>query len=429
MNIKTLIFLIFILAFIPRLILAFYPMGELNYDDSGYDIRAMSILEDKVFGEDQKPNSFKPPFYSFFLAVIYFFFGHNYLAVRIIQSIISSLSCIIIYFIALRLTDRNIALVSGLLAALNFSFIKSSSILLSESLSTFLISLLVLVLVQLRQAPTISKRICVGLLSGLIALTRSEMVFFLPFVYLSWVCLLCLKRYSLSVFLKDMLVTLAIFFIVISIWTIRNWRIHHTFVPLTTAVGINFYSSFSPPEGKLFGLTANDDIVTLSRTINNEAEQSKFLFKETFKFIRVNIDKIPRLELLKFIFFWSVFDWEVLGRGTYNISYAFMLPLFILGLFVNIKKWHLYTLLYVPILYFQGTALLFYGSPRFRIPCEPFIIIFAAVGIMYLFQRFYRKIIPAATLTLSLLVNVAFYFYAPLLRNYLKCIFIKVNLW
>lgn len=430
MTTRLAVLIIFIVALLPRIMLVVYSVEEPAYDAKGYDARAISIWKYRVFGNDGKPTSCKPPLYSFFLALIYSIFGHSYFAVRIIQSFLGALSCIIIYFIALKLIDKNAALVSGLLAAINFSFIKSSEHLLSEALSTFLISLIILSLISLNLKPIFYKRIWVGFLAGLTVLTRSEMVFFLPFLYLAWLCLLCLnKRYSIRVFIKDALQTLLVFFIVISLWTFRNWQVHHTFVPLTTAVGINLYSSYCPPEGKIFGLTAEDQIVKLSCSLNNEVEESKFLTREAFKFIRNNLDKLPRLEFSKFAFFWSIFDWEIIGNGVYNFSYGFMLPFFIWGILAGIRKWQKYFLLYLPILYFQIMALLLYGSPRFRIPCEPFIIIFSSIGIMLFFQKFSKKIIPGALLAIFLLLNVSAYFYSPLLKDYLKCALLRIGIW
>lgn len=430
MSTKLAVLIIFIIALLPRIMLAAYSVEEPIYDAKGYDARAVSIWKYRVFGDEGKPTSVKPPLYSFFLALIYRVFGHSYLAVRIMQSFLGALSCVIIYFIALKLINRNVALVSGLLSGINISFIKSSSYLLSEAFSTFLISLLILSLVSLSLSPGFYKRIWVGFLAGLVALTRSEMVFFLPFLYaVGFSISYLIKRFSLWLFLKDSMQVFIIFFIIISLWTFRNWRVYHTFIPLTTAAGINLYSSYCPPEGKLFGFTSDDHIVDLSRSIHNEAEESRFLTREALKFIRNNPKKLPRLEFLKFAFFWSVFDWEIIGNGVYNFSFGFMLPFFIWGILAGIRKWQNYFLLYLPILYFQIITLLLYGSPRFRVPCEPFIIIFSSIGIMCFFQKFTKNIFPTILLVFFFMLNLTAYFYSPLVKDYLKCALVKFGLW
>ena len=429
MNLKNAILIVFVAAIIPRFILAVSSQKALSHDAAEYEATALSILNDGIYGEDKTPTSFRPPLYPSFLALIYRIFGHSYLAVRVVQAILGALTCIVIYFIALELIDRNAALISGLLAAVNISFIKSTEHFLTELIATFLISLIVFSLIKLKRSSSLSKQAFVGLLAGLIALTRSETLFFLPFVYGVWLCLVCLKKYSLKVFLKNVSVTLCVFLSIISLWTFRNWRLHHAFVPITTSVGINLYSSYRPPQGKLFGFTANDDTVKLSGRLSSEVEQSKFLLKETFKFIRANLDKLPRLEFLKFAFFWSIFDWEIIGNGVYNFSFGFMLPFFVWGVVLGLKKRKHYLLIYAPILYFQITTLLLYGSPRFRIPCEPFIIIFSAIGIMYFFQKFSKKVIPGVALSVFLLTNVTIYFHSAVFKEYLKCVFVKFGLW
>ena len=430
MSIKAAVLIIFIIALLPRIMVSFFLADKPVYDANGYDARAVSIWKYGVFGDEGKPASSKPPFYSFFLAVIYRIFGHSYLAVRIAQSFLGALSCVILYFIALKLINKNVALISGLLAGINISFIKSSGYLLSEVFSTFIISLLILSLAYLSLYPTFYKRVWTGFLAGLVALTRSEMVFFLPFLYaVAFSLSYFFKRISLRIFLKGGMQVLLIFFIIISLWTFRNWRVHRTFIPLTTATGINLYSSYCPPEGKLFGFTSDDHTVDLSRGIHNDVEESRFLTKEAFKFIRNNPKKLPRLELLKFAFFWSVFDWEIIGNGVYNFSFAFMLPFFIWGIAAGRKKWQEYFLIYMPILYFQIIALLLYGSPRFRVPCEPFITIFSAMGIICFVRKFRRKAFPVILLVIFLAMNIWGYLYSPQLKDYFKCALLKSGLW
>src|SRR3989338_10284329 len=112
MSIKAAVLIIFIIALLPRIMVSFFLADKPVYDASGYDARAVSIWKYGVFGDEGKPASSKPPFYSFFLAVIYRIFGHSYLAVRIAQSFLGALSCVILYFIALKLINKNVALIS-----------------------------------------------------------------------------------------------------------------------------------------------------------------------------------------------------------------------------------------------------------------------------------------------------------------------------
>lgn len=429
MSPRNAILIIFILAIIPRFMLAFSSQRMPTHDDIGYEDTALSILKDGVFGFEKKPTSFKPPLYPYFLAFVYRVFGHSHLAVRIIQSLLGALTCIIIYLIAEGLINKNVAFIAGLLGVCNISFIKSSELLLSEVVSTFLISLIILFLVKLRKASNLNKRMLLGLFSGLLALTRSETVFLLPLVYGVWLFLVYLRKYPLRLFMKDVVVSLSVLVCIVLIWTYRNWKVQHAFVPITTSVGINLYSSYCPPQGKLFGLTSEDEIVKSSLKINNEVERSNFLVRKTFKFICSNLDKLPRLEMLKLSFFWSIFDWEILGNGVYNFSFGFMLPFFLWGFIASIKDWQRYFLLYTCVIYFQIMALLLYGSPRFRIPCEPFIIIFAASGILHFYEKFSKKIFPYAAFIVFLSINIGMYFYSTELRSCFKSVFINLNLW
>src|SRR3990167_9197624 len=91
---------LFSLAFIVRLIIVLQDTDIPAADAHVYDGLAISISQGNGYvNSDGTPHSLYPPFYPFFLSVIYTFFGHNYFAVRIIQSIIGAFICVLIYLI------------------------------------------------------------------------------------------------------------------------------------------------------------------------------------------------------------------------------------------------------------------------------------------------------------------------------------------
>ena len=92
---------VFLIALLPRLLLAISSHEIPSKDAAGYDRRGMDILEGKGFlDEDGKITAMDEPFYSFFLTAVYYFFGHNYMAARIIQAILGAITCVIIFLIA-----------------------------------------------------------------------------------------------------------------------------------------------------------------------------------------------------------------------------------------------------------------------------------------------------------------------------------------
>lgn len=424
------VILVFILALAPRLFLAVRAVEGPTMDAAGYDERAMSIVRGEGFSSYGRPTSFKPPFYSVFLASIYLVFGHSYLAVRVIQSIMGAFTCILIFFISEKIFGVKVGAVSGLLAVLNGTFIMVSKLLYSENLFLFFICLMILLLVSDQESPNKFKKILIGVIAGLLSFTRTEAAFLLPFIFIVNLSWLYLKKRPLGNYAKEIGIIFLIYCITLLPWTVRNWRVHNAFVPFTTATGINLYSSYCPPEGKKFGFTAYDDIVNYSGSFyTEEVERSRFLTRKAIEYIKSNPDKLLRLEILKMAFYWSVFDWEVIRGGQFNISYGFMLPFFLGGIIFLCKKWYSLKFLYLPIIYFQLTALIFYGSPRFRITIEPFIIIFAAFSIVWFFNKFANRLVPASLLVALIGINFIIYMNSFAIKAGLKSLLQTIGLW
>ncbi|MDP8230816.1 MAG: glycosyltransferase family 39 protein [Candidatus Gorgyraea atricola] len=374
---------IFLLAFIIRLLFVLQSSDIPTADAYIYDGLGLSLSQGNgyvnMYGS---PHSFYPPFYPFFLSLIYAIFGHSYLAVRIIQSILGALTCVFIYSIGNRLKGSAVGVLSASVAALYFVFIKSAELLLTESFFTFLLCAIVFYILKIREKEAVLKNYAIlGLLIGVSLLTKSAMMFFPLFL--------------LPVFIdikkdrtKKYLLMLLFFVLTVSPWLIRNYNVFHGFIGVSTQSGIGFYSSYRPPEG-IFGrlATSDDPVIREAGNIASPVLRSNFLIKKTFEFISENPVEVLRLELKKILSFWAPFDWEIVGGRWFNFVYAAILPFFAVGALLSLKEFKKIYPVLLPIIYFQIVALVFYGSPRFRLPVEPYIFILATVGFLVCWRR------------------------------------------
>ena len=99
---------IFLLSLVLRLIYLYQlkstPIfGFFTVDSEYYDKFALKILAGNL---TFKETIYLNPLYPFFLALIYRIFGHNFVAVGIIQAIIDSLSCIFLYLISIKIFKK-----------------------------------------------------------------------------------------------------------------------------------------------------------------------------------------------------------------------------------------------------------------------------------------------------------------------------------
>lgn len=423
------ILVIFLAALLARVAIIYHDINNIPRDIDGYDELATNVLGGKGFVRGGKPTSFHEPFYPFFLAGIYYVFGHNYLAVQIIQCLLGAIMCIIIYSIAGMLFNQQVAFVSATIAAFYPAFIKSTEKLMTESLFIFLLALAIYFLVRQSRKYSFINLIFLGIILGIAALTRS-VVLFLPFF------IMLLSRKVLSsrdCYMKKHILTNSIlvlsFILTIFPWTLRNWRIHHSFVPIVTKTGIGFYTSYTPKNGKLYGFIADDRVTQKADLLSSEVEQSKFLSREAWKSIRSNPLRIFKLEILKGIYFWSLFDWEIIGEGVYNFMYGFIIPFFIYGIFVNRARFKELLTIYLIISYFFLLALFTYGSPRFRLPIEPYIIIISSAGVIDFIKMFTKKIYAFFWISTYFMVNLFLYFNSYQTKIITRSIFEKIYLW
>lgn len=420
---------IFLIALLPRLILAFYSTEIPTYDAAGYDERAISMLEGKGFIMNAKPTSFKEPFYSFLLLTIYFFYGHSYLAVRIIQAILGAFTCCIIFLISRKLFDFKTGLLSVLISSFYPAFIKSSEHLLTENFYTFILITAIFLLLRQAELKTTKNLIFLGIVLGIAALTRSAIFYFPLFILLFFREDLLARSITFKRYIFSITIFIFFYFLPIFPWTLRNWHVHHRIVPISTNTGINLYSSYFPKDGKFYGFTASDETTKRSEQLGSEMEQSNFLLKETLKFIKNNPLKVFKLELLKIAYFWSPFDWEIIGYGVYNFMYGFIFPFFVYGIFITLDRLRELLPIYLPVIYAFIIALITYGSPRFRLPIEPYLIIIASAGIIRFNSIFSKKIYSIFLTTNYFIMNLIFYFHSYQIKLLIRDFFKKIGFW
>lgn len=419
-------FVIFLIALILRLSVVINSHEVPAFDDLHYDYCAMSFLNGSRFSE---PAAFKEPFYAFFLAGVYYIFGHNYLIVKIIQAVLGALICIFIFLIGSHLFNRKVGILSGFISGINPSLIKSTEHLLSETLYTFILILTVFLFLSQMRNLKLKNSIALGFLLGIGTLTRSILFPFGVLICLSLFFILY-NKYALKKLLSNIFLILVFSVLTILPWSIRNWIVFHEFVPISTNLGINIYSSYFPPQEKLFGFTASDENTEYAKSFNSETKSSKFLMQKTFeKLSKLSPGKILKLELLKIIYFYCPFDWEIIGGGVYNFVYGFILPFFIYGTLLTLKRFRELLPLYLPILCFFITALVTYGSPRFRLPVEPYFIIIASSAIIYFINNAPKKFYPFLITGSYFLCNLIFFTNSYHIKLFVKGFFEKIYLW
>ncbi|HWB31719.1 MAG TPA: hypothetical protein VG714_00950 [Acidobacteriaceae bacterium] len=230
-----------------------------------------------------------------------------------------------------------------------------------------------------------------GLLWGLVALSNSSLLSFLPFCGL-WIIWPALRtRTNLLALLRGAVLSAICFLAVISPWTIRNWRVFHAFVPMRSNFGAELYEStiFSNDGFPWMAtLPMAEDAPEFQRYERlGEIAYSREQGERAKAAIRAHPGLFLRNTLHRVYFFWiSVphpLDSGILVEAVRRLNFSFFSVTGILGLILALRRripgaWlFLWMFLITPLIYYVVTV-----QARFRHPIEPIICVLS----VYLFQ-------------------------------------------
>ncbi len=212
-------------------------------DAQDYNTLAQAMLHSGIY-MDEAGNTFsRPPLYPLFLFGIYSVFGISYPLIYLIQAFLSIIICLLSYFIGRELNGKDTGILCCILTCLVVELIIYPSLLLSEIVFIFLFSLSLLFLIyHIKKGQTfLSYWGCLsGFLMGLATLTRPITLGLFPFCLVLIIMGAWINKKPLRLF-KKFIIPFICLIIVLLPWTFRNYQISHSFIPVAAIDGINFW--------------------------------------------------------------------------------------------------------------------------------------------------------------------------------------------
>ena len=377
-------FKIFITAFFIRLlVIAFLPQSAPDTD--AYHSIAVNLVEKMFFSIDGvTPTGRFAPLYPLFLAANCALFGSNFMAVRLIQVVIDSFTCILIYRIGLAVFQSNrIGTISGLIASFHPSLIGSTAFILSETLYTFLLTASVLFLVRAVKS-TRNRGYCLaGLLLGIATLCRPTSMLFPLFLVAGTVF-----PQKCRIRMAGLLILALTMAAVIAPWTVRNFLAFNEFLPIAVGGGGNLWvGSYIPWDGDYRYQDLSDKQKIEAGYSLIEADNR--LREEGVKNIKNNPLGYLKLCIKKFGRFWfkipgskEILKDRAVIRKLFYVTHFLLLMVFVIGLKRAVLELNPGILvLLLMISYFTIVHVILFAIPRYRIPIIPLVIIFAGAGI------------------------------------------------
>lgn len=390
-NFVAAVFLLSLLIRISFMVLFHFETPVAEGDQPGYDNFALQMLGG--FDWLAVPTSIRPPGYPAFLAGIYWMFGHNYDAVRFIQAIISSVSVLLIFYLAREIFGRKIAFLSALWSAFYPFFSRYAELIRRETLSIFLMLLFVISLNRVYRKSNFKNLILSVIPFTLLVHTNAKYLFYLPFIFV-WMWVTCSGK-------RIAVMNYAVFFILLLAtmvpWTVRNYVAYNRFVLINTHSwdrkilhASNRLQLFARGiERAVKGGEDSDYHQGLMHNLKSRTE-TLFLavsrvFWQSERFWRICRFKGGPDPALGGLFNKK---WALIHNLASIIFLGSLLPFFVVGLIQCVRKWYLpsFVLIFPVVTHITLHSLLHGGRPRYRLPIAPFIIIIAFYGIIYVYD-------------------------------------------
>jgi tetratricopeptide (TPR) repeat protein len=434
---------IFILAFLVRFIYLVQIKSSLPFfyapvmDELYHDGWAQQIASgDWVGGEP----FFRAPLYIYLLALTYKIFGHSFFLPRLFQIVLGSLSCVLIFLIAKKLFNRTVGVISGVIASFYAMLIYYDAQLLLDSLTVFLDLMLIHLLFRSSEKPKLLNWFFCGIVLGLSAIARPNILVFVPFIliwmFFSYQAQLGQFKNKLlpKVILFRWIILCAGVLLLIAPVTIRNYWVGKDFVLIAWQGGYNFYLG-NNPDATGWSATAPQidktwwggykEAIRLAEEETGQklkpSQISDFWFRKGLNFIFSQPLSWLKLMARKTIYFWKGYEISnnqniyvykdfsslfniLLGKLIIYLPLGLIGPLSVAGLLIGLKDLRKYLLIYLFILSYSASVIIFFVCSRYRMPVIPFLIIFASFFVCWLFERAKDKRLFPVVITLVVVI-------------------------
>ncbi len=366
------------------------PVGLSSADDIEFNTLAQHLARGEGYtNRDSRLTSFRAPGWPFFLAGLYTLFGERPEAVYLTNCILGGLACTLAYLLGRQLLDELGARLAGWLCVFFVPHWWFATMFYSENLFVPLLAVAawMMLLLYTNKIYDILFVFALGAILGLAVLTRPFAVLLLPL----WGLLLVDRR----VWRRSVLYLAALgvgTLLVLAPWIYRNYQVHDRFVFVATNGGSTFYGGNNPRvvrEWRYWGswlstveLPGRDEIVAAG----SELASDQVEWQLGLKWIRAHPDEaavtVP-LKVARLIFWLPDFD---AGRWYLVLRVVCWVPVLLLGL---VGGWLClrgpvapgWLVIHLVMMATVLTAVIFWGSPRFRDANAPLLMLYPALAL------------------------------------------------
>ncbi len=331
-----------------------------------------------------------------------------------VDVLLSSLTVLLVYLVAVQLSDRTVGLVAAMLAAAYPPFLILLSQRTASVLNAFLLGVWLWLSIKVTRTLNLKWATLLGLTIGFTILNRPSFAGFLGLVVIAlWLARIDRPRHWWQVGF----VVIGLTSLIVSPWLVRNWVVHGRPVSISTNGGLTFWNGNNAfTTGSAFDVVVADleaysgetvpapggaSIVMVTPpplplelrdmvSILDEVALDRAFYRSAFTFIRQQPRRWLELLTQKLVSLW----WfrPNIGRSGGSYDEAWILPYKILyvgvllpaitGLILSLRHWRRYLLLYGTFAYLTVVYVAYNVITRYRWEMEAYLLIFTALALV-----------------------------------------------
>ncbi|MBM3320278.1 MAG: glycosyltransferase family 39 protein [Candidatus Eisenbacteria bacterium] len=421
---------VFIVALATRLLFlsdfrASPYFDNLLIDPASYDRWAQKIAAGDFWGERVY---YQAPLYAYMLGGLYALFGRDLLLVRILQSVLGSLTCVFLFLLTSQVFSLRRGIIAGLLAALYTPLLFMDLMILKSVAEIFFLAASLLALAIAAREKNLARIALAGLLFGIAVTGRGNLLFGVPFLA-AWLLLREPRPLARASAARAGVFLLGIGLAILPV-TIRNRVVGGDWVLVESDAGINVYVGNNPRATGIH--TPPFDIRTVPEHEEEDAarfaeretgrpmkpsEVSSFWIGKALAFARAHPAEEAHLIGRKFRLVWNGYevpdnyDQKYFARVSWIFrgflpSFLWISPFALLGFALSARNWRRTGFLHLFVIAYLLSLLVLYVTARYRLPIVVGLLPLAAHGFLGFLEMLRARALRRAALAALLLVAV-----------------------
>lgn len=358
--------------------------GGLSPDSWDWMNTAWRMASGEGFG-----GSWRPPGYIFYLAGIFTVFGKSIIAVKLFNVLLGTATALFAYLTAKILFNLRTARYTAALISFYPYLIAYAGDALSETFMAFILAAAVYLIARASERPSWKNLAAAGLLMGCTALTKSTA---LPFLLLACAWLWWRTGKFRAGFLAGVFMLLTIL-----PWSMRNYFQLNGYVMPVSTPWYTFYGSCSDAAIRVEMMGEQDSPQVAQIEPENWAyasslplpERDKYCREKSIEWIKNNPYQFTYLLYMRVKHYWRLYPMMAYRWQKYAAmaTSGIYIPLCFLGMLLSLRSFRKTSLLIALLGAYTLVHMFFVVTLRYRIPTDPFIIMFAAYALSRLFGK------------------------------------------